>query len=396
MFRYLLAGLVIALASQQGIANETPALSMGVFKRLTAAEQAMATESFGKAQEAIAEVLEDEDDLSDVDKAYTYHMQALLHLYREKYKLARASFKQAYSLQDVLTEKTRVQIVEILSNLAMQEEDYKDAIKFGLLFLESLEEPTRAAYLTLAVAYYQTEDFKQTIKYLEEVVARFPPDRAVYSTLFASHFELNDLPKATDTVEQMVRLWPETAEYWIQLASLYLERDKVTDSLEIMELAYSQGILLKESELQQYVYLLYEKGLPKKAATILDTAIEKEVVKPTYKSWELLAHLNMEAREADKALDAYLQVSKVAPDGKEDLYIAQLFFDSEKYSDAIRHAQLAIEKGLNLPGNAYMLMAAAYQELSDKENTLISLEEAVKHDETEASARQWLSALEDS
>lgn len=391
--RYLIVVVLLSVAGTVVQAEAPPALSMGVFKRLMVVERLMSEEKFADAQQSLNDIIDDVEDLSAVDQAYSFHMQALIFLYQEQYRLARQHFFKSYRLQQSLNEKTRIQVIEILANLAMHEEDYEEAIRFSLEYLAVVETPSKPVYLTLASAYYQTNQFRKAISPLQQVIAHFEPDRAAYSTLFAVYYELRQLGDAIVVLEKMIRYWPDKPDYWLQLASLYLEQEQYDKSLEIMQLAYSQRFLLSENELLQYVYVLYEKDLPHKAAMILQQAINQVAIKPTYKSYELLAHLNMEACEEDDAISAYLKTAEMSDSGKEDLYLAQLYFDREQYHNAVSHAQKALDKGVRLPGNAYMLMAAAYQESDSQQETIINLKRAVNFNETRETARQWLNSI---
>lgn len=387
---FLIALLQVMVAWAE---DSVPALSMGTFRQLTVVERLLSEQQFTEAQDQLNKMMADVSDLSNTDQAYTYHMQALLYLHQEQYSQAKQYFLNSYQ-QQALTAKTRIQVLEMLANLAMHEENYRQAIRFSKEYLSASDNPTKSGYLILASAYYQIQEYANAIDPLKQVIARFKPDRSAYSTLFAVYYELKKLAEATSLVEKMIRIWPEKSEYWLQLASIYLEQDKLEKSLEIMQLAYTQNFLIRENDLLHFVYILYEKNLPNKAVQVLDEALQKLKVKPGYKSYQLLAQLYMEAREEYKSLKAYLKTSELSETGREYLYVAQIYYDQEDYPKTIQHAKKALEKGIKLPGNAYMLIAAAYQEMSRPKEAKANLTKAVEYKETMVSASQWLKNLE--
>lgn len=373
---------------------------MMTFKKLSQVESLLHKEEFSKAQTQLDKLLRDFSKLSLADKAYTYHMQALLYLYQQNYSSARKYFLQSYQTQDNgqpgLNNKTRLQVALMLANLALQDEDYLLAIQFSQEYLQMTQQPSKSGYLILASAYYQLADYQKAIKPLKQLIDLFEPDRSVYSTLFAVYYQLKQLPEATLIVEQMIRYWPEKAEYWLQLASIYLEQDKVMKSLEVMQLSLTQDFIISKNDYMQYVYALYEKNLPNKAATILSAAMDQSMVKANHKNYALLAALYVEAKEENNALLSYKKAAKLAPDGKEDLLIAQIYYDQENYQQSIKYASTALTKGIKKRGHVHMLIAASYYGLADITAAREQLNKAVNYKETKKTARQWLLSIGDS
>lgn len=389
----LLPGFALANSSDA-------ALSMLTFKRLAAVEALLHKQDYAKAQLQIDKLKARLAKLSPVDSAYTLHMQALLYLYQQQYSQAHKYFLSSYQQQG-LNDKTKLQVVEMLASLALHEEDYRQAIKFSKEYIQMANDspdikPSKSAYLILASAYYQLEDYASAIEPLQQVIKLFEPDRAAYSTLFAVYYQLKKLPEATQVVERMIRIWPDKAEYWLQLASIYLERNMFAKSLEIMQLSFTQGFLIRQNELLQYIYALYEKDLPIKAAAVLSKAMKKTIIKASHKNYNLLASLYITAKEDGKALANYKQAAELSTDGKEHLFIAQIYYDQEGYPKTIKHAKSALEKGVKKPGNAHMLIAAAYHELANLSATKKHLKKAANYKETKTTASQWLLLMEDS
>lgn len=372
----------------------TAALSMVTFKRLAQVEALLQKEDFPKAQLQLDRLFRGLSRLSPSDQAYTQHMQALLHLYQQQYSLARKHFFLSYEQQG-LDNTTRLQVVQMLAHLALHEEDFQQTIKFSKEYLAMAEKPSKTAYLILASAYYQLGYYAQAIAPLKQVINLFEPDRSAYSTLFAVYYQLKKLTEATEIIEQMIRLWPDSAEYWLQLASLYMEQDLYVKSLEIMQLSFTQGFLIRQNEFMQYIYALYDRNLPNKAAAILFSAMEKGVIKSTQKNYALLASLYIDAKEEKKALASYKKAAELSTDGKDNLFIAQIYYDQENYQRSIKHARVALKKGTNKPGNVHMLIAASYHELDNIPSTRKHLNKAVNYKESKKTANQWLLAIGD-
>ncbi len=397
MLKKCVLTFVLLLLGVSLVSASDAALSMLTFKRLAAIETLLQKDKFSQAQTQLDKLKLKIPKLSPADKAYTYHMQALLYLYQQQYSQARKYYLSSYQ-QPGLGDTTKLQVVEMLANLSMHDEDYKQAIVFAKKYLQMIatsekSKSSKTGLLILASAHYQLEEYKLAVAPLKQVIASYVPDKSAYSTLFAVYYQLQRLPEATKIVEKMIRIWPNNAEYWLQLASIYLEQNQYSKSLEIMQLSLAQGFLVQENELTQYVYALYEKNLPHKAATILSTALEQSMIKKNIQNYNLLATLYSTAKENKKALVVYKKASKLSATGKEDLYIAQIYFDQENYQQTIKHAKLALNKGIKKPGNAHMLIAVAYSELANVKATKTHLNKAVMFEETKLTAQQWLNTL---
>jgi len=394
---YLVVLLTLFASGSCLAKHSSSTLSMMTFKKLSQVEGLLYKEEFSKAQAQLDELLRVSSKLSLADKAYTYHMQALIYLNQQHYASARKYFLQSYQTQDDgqpgLNNKTRLEVVQMLAYLALQDEDYLQSIKFSHEYLQMTQQPSKSGYLILASAYYQIADYKKAIKPLKQLIKSFEPDRSVYSTLFAVYYQLEQLPEATLIVEEMIRHWPEKAEYWLQLASIYLEQDKVMKSLEVMQLSLIQGFIIRQNDFMQYVYALYDKNLPNKAATILVAAMDQSIVKANHKNYALLAALYVEAKEENNALLSYKKAARLAANGKEDLFIAQIYYDQESYQQSIKYATAALTKGIKKPGNVHMLMAACYHELADIAAAREQLNKAANYKETKTTARQWLLSI---
>jgi tetratricopeptide (TPR) repeat protein len=385
--------LLLALASHSAIANDTSKpLSMSVYNQLTDIERIMAQQEYREAQERLDSMLKNLPQ-SATDQAYLYHTQGTLYLSQERYREAEEYFLKSHEL-NALNDKTTSAVVETLANLAMHFGDYRKAVMYLQEHLGFAETPTKQVHLTLGTAYYQLKEYRNAIRVLKNAMSGFEPDRSVHLLLFSSYYELNQLSNAAAILERVITLWPEETQYWLQLASIYLEQKRTDKSLEILQLAYTQGVLFKERELLQYVHALYEKGLPYKAAVVLSDAMARSQVTTNYKSTALLAGLYVDAREDEAALEAFQTASDYAADGKESLYIAQIYFDKESYRQAIKYTHDALDKGIKRPGRAYLLLASAHQKLGETGEVEANLQRASKYKESRQTALEWLQGLE--
>ncbi len=383
--------IIILLFAFSNIYAEV-SISGSTFKKLQSIENLIANEQLNEAESQLNTFLQSPPS-EDIDKAYLFLTGGMLYLQKDSYNKAGRLIKQAHEL-NVLPQKTTLQMLQTLASLSMQNENNTAAIKYYKEYIELSPEPNKHMYLGLGTAYFHENKYKNAIQILKKAKNLFVQNKSIYLMLFSSYYELKQLRNASDILEQMVRIWPTEKLYWLQLTSVYIEQEKYTKALEIMQITLSKGFELTESEILQYSYVLYEKNLPYKSAIIIKNAMAKGIVEKNQKNYELLSSMYQEAKERNKAITALKEASRYTKDGKNYLYIAQLYFEQkDQFKNVIKYAKIAIEKGIKQTGNAHMLIAVAYDELKQTDKAKEHLKQALKYPKTKKSAQQWLRSL---
>lgn len=374
-------------------ANNPPTLSMGTFKRLGTIERLMVQEDYASAQRRLDKLLRNLP-RSEVDKAYIFQTQAGLSLRREDYRQAAEFFARAYQL-GVLADQTQASLARTLASLALQDEQYTRAVEYLRAHLALIDKPEKAALLALGSALYQLDRFAEAIAPLQRARRDYAPDKAVYLTLFSAHYEQRQLSEAARVLEAVLQHWPENPAHWRQLAGLYLELGQVGEALEILQLAHVQDYLRRQNEWLTFVYALYERGLPHKAALLLRQGLDAGLIESDYKWLRLLGSLLVEAREEEAAFEAFQRAAPLAGDGREYLELARLSLERGDYTRVLEYATEAIERGLEDAGGAWMLLAVARHERGEHAAVAPNLREAQRFAATREQAGEWLARLRD-
>jgi len=363
-------------------------LSLTVYQRLSEIEKLTAEDKIDSAQNKLNKMIKHLPKRA-TDQAYIYYQQASLYLQQEKYTKALEFYDYAYRL-DALNKSTQAGVIQMLADLSMHEGEYQRAVDYLNSYFSLSEEANTRAYLSLGTAYFQLKEYGRAIAPLRTLTKTFEPNESATVLLFACYYEQGQLAEAAALMSQAIRHWPNEGKYWLQLASVYLELEKTEQSLEILELAYKQNLLLNENSLLQYIYTLYESGLPNKAANVLATLLERSYIQKNYQRITLLASLQLSARENKKALKSYQLAASLSDSGEDHLYLAQLYFDSENYTSVITHGKTALLKGVKEPGSIHMLLAATYFELGKPQQLKNQLKLASQFETTKQVAEQWL------
>ncbi len=368
-------------------------MSMTTFKRLQNIEDLIANNALNDAQNSLRVFLE-EPPSRTIDQAYLYYTAGMFYLQKSSYNKAKIYIKKAYDINE-LPDKTTLYILQTLAGLNMQDENFGTAIKYYKAYMQLSPKPNKSIYMGLGTAYFYKKRYQSAINILKEATNMFEPKKSIYLMLFSSHYELKQLKSATKVLEKMIRIWSDEKRYWIQLISLLVERKNYSSALAYMQMAKTQNFLLKERDFLQFAYLLYEKKVPYKAAIVLKDGIDQGIIEKKQKNYELLSTMYQESRERIKAIEALKIASDYSSDGKNDLYIAQLYFEQEdKFQSVIKYAKKALNRGIKQKGNANMIIAVAYSELDQMENAKKYLITASKYSKTQKAAQQWLDSFE--
>lgn len=340
-------------------------MSVYTFKKLETIETMIADGQMANAETRLKSLLSNLPRQRE-DQAYIHYTAAMFYLRKDRLDLAETYLKKAHD-PTIFPEKTTRYILSTLAGISMQKERYADAIGYYKQCLSPDSEPDPDICLGLGTACYQIKDYPAAVKALTRIHNPSAPNEHVCLMLFSCYHDMSRTDEAARVLETMVREWPSKKQYWLQLFSVYLDRKDRTKALAVMESALAFGLSLTENDHLQYVSMLYEAGLPFKAASVLKKSIDNKIVKSNLGNLELLATLYQESRERKESIRVLEKAAALSVDGRQDLYIAQLYYDMGSHEEAkvIEHAQAALRKGIKEPKHAHMLIAAAQSDMDD-------------------------------
>ena len=144
--------------------------------------------------------------------------------------------------------------------------------------------------IMLGISYYQTNDFiksYENISLANSLSTEYKEDWLGYELALAVKLEKYD--EAIRISQLLIFVNPEKKEYWKQISGLYYSQDSDDESLAGLELAYENGTLTTEKEfLDLSRYYLY-KALPQKAVKVIREGVNVGIVKKTKKNYELIS-----------------------------------------------------------------------------------------------------------
>jgi tetratricopeptide (TPR) repeat protein len=361
-------------------------------KRLTAAHEALEAEQYEAAAEILVELEKRSKRLTPYERAIVFQMLGMTEASQEKYEQALVYFEKCLS-EDALPHGAIVSTRFTIAQLYMATDEFEKAVKALEMWFKEVETASGNAYYLLAAAYYQLDEIKKAIVPAETAIkVSKKPKPPWLQLLVGLYYETKQYPKAVKPLEMLIMIDPKKS-YWTQLSSLYAHLEQEEKSLAIMQLAYAQGYLTKDSDLRALAQLYLYHSLPYQAGVVLEKAGADDLVEKTPTYWEMLANSWLLAREAERAFEPLRTGAEVSEEGSLYARLGQLYIEREEWANASAALEKAIAKGdLHDEHTTHLLLAISYHH-QQKYSAARKHLRLARNSETETlrnSANQWL------
>lgn len=323
-------------------------------------------------------------------------LQTYGHLYtaQEQYPEAIAALSECLALE-ALPRAATAATLYLLAQLHMAAGDYAAAVKTLEHWFALGAEPAPTARAMAGSAYARLQRYPEAAEQLVKAIDASPkPEENWYRELLAVRYQARDYTAAAGLLQRMLELFPERKEYWLQLAGVYAETGKQAQSVAVLELAYLRGLLSAEPELLNLARHYLFAGLPHKAATLLEGALENGALDATPGNWNLLIDAWLRARETTRALAAVERALVSLTDAELHLRHARLLAETENWPAVIdATAQALASDELSARGTAHLLAGMAAFQLQRAREARSHFEHAREFDHSRQQAEQWLQHL---
>ena len=375
------------------------ALSEKVHRRLFKAQEAIEAKDFVTAENLLGEIME-LPNLIPYERATTYRVWAIVHIEKDDAPAAIEAFLRVIQegTPDVIGEGLYFQTLKTLSQLYMREENYAEAIRFGLQWLDSLESPQPKDYILLAYAYLQMEQWPKAQEYVlltidAARVQGIDIEENWWSILNYTHMELEEYPQALEVSKILVSQWPKKS-YWLSLAGLYSYVDDESRQLAAYWSSYDQGLLESGNELKAVSQLLMMNGVPYKASVILQEGMDNGAIEGTAVNYRLLAQSLQMSQENRKAVEPLRKAAELEedPEDRSNLYLrlAEVHFALSEYGECAQAARQALrQRERRDSGRNYMLLGQCYFEDEKFDQARDAFSDAASDPDFRRQATRW-------
>lgn len=390
-----LAGLVVmAFVTCVPVPTIADSVTAKTYNRLTEAQDLMASNDVEGAV-AKLEALLDNVKADTLDQALTLQMLGYAEMSAERFDRAITHLKRSLALNK-LPEKVKYNVGYMVAQLHAAQNEFNEALAFAAEWFETLAHPSPQQMMFMANIYAQTERYDQAVPYAERALAQAEkPREAWHQLLTAAYFELGRYQQAAATLQRMLNVWPDKPGYWEQLASVYLVLEDERRALATLRIAWLKGVLEKGSSIRSMVQLAVTRGVPEHAARMVEAAFEEGLLAADEDNLDLLANAWVAAREYDPAIAAFTRLASLKAGGAPLVRAANLHIEAGRWESAEQTLREALERGLDKPGNAWLLLAIACAEQDKFSEGTAALRKAGAFDDTRQQAARWRSYIAD-
>jgi len=382
----------------KGAKRRTYALKPASFRRLERVGEAMTAEKWDEALEVLKE-LEAKSADRPFDKAKAHEYFGYVYLSKGQYETAIKYFRMVIdeSILPVRNEQSLIRNVAGLY-LAIEPAQPDKAMEIIRRWFKTAVKPKAGDYVLLGQAAVLSKLYDQAICPMRIAINLSDrPKKSWYDILVAAHYEREDFIGAATLAKERLLSFPENGKYWRQLSGLYNKNERYMDALVVLELMYKQKMFKKSSEYRNLASMYALKDMPFKAARVIEDGLKKGIVKSDEKSWKQAAGSWQVARESKKAIAAYAKAGDHSENGLNEMRIAVLYSEQEKWKNAVKYFKKALSKGglKKSVGRVHMNMGIALFNSGKVQDALDELRKAQKFSTTKRNASQWINYVKD-
>jgi tetratricopeptide (TPR) repeat protein len=371
------------------------ALTEGTYNRLSRIYEDIGeekyTEAYSDLETLFGRIRRDEYEQSIV-------LQAMGHVRMQQERPAEAirHFQQAIELNQ-LPNNQHFEMILMIAHMYYGMDRFRDALnQLDLWFcvIPADQGNLVNVWVMKASIHAQIEEYREALNAVDRAIAMSDePRQQWYQLKLGMHLELKEYRPAVDVLKILIPMSPDTKNYWIQLSALYAELGNEEQSKATLNLAYRRNLLDRQAEFMQLASLLQSKGAPRRAAEVMEDGLDRGLIEPTRRHWEMVAGAWYEARELDKALVAYEKAGAQSSDGKIDLQRGFILVDLERWEEArdalTRARQLGgLSDAEN--GNVLLLLGMSHFNLGSFDASLEAFNEASNYRRVNQAAREWI------
>lgn len=313
---------------------------------------------FEEAKPLVGEIIAD-GNANNYDKALAAFLGAQVAYNLDDNAAAEAYVKQAIDLNG-LDNNNHFTAMQFLAQLQIQGDKYADGLATIDRYLTESKSTKPEDLVIKGNALYRLERYKEAAAVLRQAVDASPqPKNEWLQLLMASYADANMNDEAIKLAEQLAAKSPDDKKAQMNLASVYMQADKMDKAAAILEKLRNSGQMTDEREYRQ-LYTTYAnmEGKEKDTIAVINDGIQKGVLKPDYQTYVALAQAYYYSDQIPQAIDAWKKGAPLSKDGETYLNLAKVLYQENRLPEAKEAAKSALAKGVKKPDDAKKIINA--------------------------------------
>jgi len=297
---------------------------------------------------------------------------------------------------DVLSFTDQAAALRLLADLYLQNKQNQEAIKSYEDWIRFTGEQSSDVYMRIANAYYLMDQHAQVVPAADDAI-RFAakPVEGPYQLKMAALYELRRYKDLIAHVETMVQLFPENKQFWVYLGNFYTLTEDYSKSLSVLQMAYSQGYLEKDSDVRMLAQMYANNSIPYKAAAVMEKHVKSGLIKRDKNNLTFIASNFQAAREFVKAAEYYGELAKLTNEAESYRRQGSAYLSVQRYNDAIQAFDNSLKLDSKDAGRIYMSLVEAYFYQQKYREAFAALQNAKKDPATSRQTRSWESYIKE-
>ena len=287
-----------------------------------------------------------------------------------------------------IPEKDAAQTYYNIAQIYLQDENINKSLEYMQKWQQAGGKPDRQQKWQLAVLYQRVDNFKEAIKWAEQVKADDGSkyDQQLYDLLIFLYNQADEKGKLANILEEVVARNPTERKYWDAIAGNYFASNEERKAFEVQKAMYLAGMLKTEDEIMRVVNFYNRFNVPYQAAKILEKEMNAGRVSRNLDRLELLANLYQVAREHEKAIPVIRAAADAGGGGAMYERLGRSYADLQKWDEAEDALQKALGMGgVKDVGNAWVQIGQSRYERGDRSGAREAFRKA-----NNRAGRSWL------
>ena len=436
-------GDAVQAAQEKKKTRKVPAMREKTYKKLAEAQLMVDPDSIpreegepapvpkGTPQDAVLMLLDlmGSKGLNSYEKAQIWNTLAFAYYTLDDMPKTVNAYEQILK-QGVISEALELGSLRALFQLYYADEKYLKAIKYIDRFQALQAVPDPQITFFKATAYYQLENFRESLKQailveelavarralriessmeaisngkmsdekmleaklaLQKLQAKQAVKENWWYLQVVLYNELEDVDSVIRVLETLIVNYPKK-QYWMHLAGMYSEKGQDDASLSAYYAAYIQDFLVRESEIVMMAQRLLGADNPYEASLVLEKGLKSKAIEENEKNLRLLATAYTLSQETNSAIDAWRDATKYAEDGDLHFRLAQALSAQDRHKEAVKAYNDAQKKGdLKKPGDVAFWKGISQMQLERWDSATKSFRSASKLDKKKSKqSRQYI------
>ena len=324
----------------------TQTLSQKVYKQLEEAQKAFDAKQYQQSLSLMQGMKSGYEKFNDYEKATWWNFLAAVYYALDDTPKAIDAYQNVLK-QENLPEAMRGTTLFALAQLNFVTEDYPAAVKILSEWFRQASDPQPDAYMLLAQAYYQMQDYakaeKAILAGLKQAKERqVQPKENWLALLRAVYYELGNYPRAAKVLELLVAYYPKQT-YWLQLSGMYGLMGDQKQQLATLHAAYQGGMLDKPQDLLNLARLYMAQEAPYPAVELLTQGFKAKTLAVDTENLQLYAQALSMAKEYDQQIPVLKKLAETSGQSKHYVYLGQAYNETGDYTQAAEAFEQALK-----------------------------------------------------